>query len=75
VRETERAIRRLVGAADRPRGKPNGQDRDPNVRRLESELSEKLGAAVQIEHGRGGGRIVIKYHSLEELDGIVEHIH
>jgi ParB family transcriptional regulator, chromosome partitioning protein len=75
VRETEKAIRRLAGAREKDSGKPNGGDKDPNVRRLESELSEKLGAAVQIDHGRGGGRIVIKYHSLDELDGIVEHIH
>ncbi|HEX7080999.1 MAG TPA: ParB/RepB/Spo0J family partition protein [Gammaproteobacteria bacterium] len=74
VRETEKAIRRL-GEASRTSSKPsNGHAKDPNVRRLESELSEKLGAAVTIEHGRGGGRITIRYHSLEELDGIVEHI-
>jgi len=73
VRDTERAIRRLSGrTAQRPGAE--GGAKDPNVRRLEAELSEKLGAAVSIEHGRGGGRLVIRYHSLDELDGIVAHI-
>jgi ParB family transcriptional regulator, chromosome partitioning protein len=75
VRETENLVRRAAGqssgaASD---GK-TGKTPDPNVSRLETELSEKLGTAVRIEHGRGGGRLVIRYHSLEELDGIIEHI-
>lgn len=74
VRETEKAIRRLSGPGkERPGGKAGGA-KDPNVRRLEAELSEKLGAAVSIEHGRSGGKLVIRYHSLDELDGIIEHI-
>jgi ParB family transcriptional regulator, chromosome partitioning protein len=74
VRETERAIRRLGGPAKERAGRNGGGTKDPNVRRLEAELSERLGAAVSIEHGQGGGRLVIRYHSLDELDGIVAHI-
>ena len=48
--------------------------KDPNVRRLETELAETLGAAVSIESTRAGGRIVIRYGSLDELDGILSHI-
>ena len=33
-----------------------------------------LGAAVSIEHGPKGGRVVIRYHGLEELEGILAHI-
>ena len=45
---------------------------DPDTRRLETELAEKLGAPVRIEAGRNGsGRLVIRYASLEELDGIL----
>ncbi len=75
VRETEKLVRREVAKADgdaasrRPTSPP-----DPDVSRLEADLSEKLGTAVRIEHGRGGGRLVIRYHSLEELDGIIGHI-
>jgi ParB family chromosome partitioning protein len=48
---------------------------DPNIRRLQDDLSEKLGAAVAIEHLQTGkGRLVVKYNSLDELDGILTHI-
>jgi ParB family chromosome partitioning protein len=47
---------------------------DPNIQRLEDQLAEKLGAPVSIEHARAGhGRLVIRYHSLDELDGILSH--
>jgi ParB family chromosome partitioning protein len=76
VRETESAVRRLAepaaGGKKRKRG-PSGAT-DPNVRRLESDLGEKLGAAVSIEHGPKGGRVVIRYHGLDELEGILAHI-
>jgi len=76
VRETESAVRRLAepagGGKKRKRG-PSGAT-DPNVRRLESDLAETLGAAVSIEHGPKGGRVVIRYHGLDELEGILAHI-
>jgi ParB family chromosome partitioning protein len=47
---------------------------DPNIQRLEEELAERLGARVNIEHSRAGsGRVLIRYNSLEELDGILSH--
>ncbi len=73
VRETEKAVRRLSGRAAPPTA-AGREVKDPNIRQLEADLSEKLGAAVSIEHGRGGGRLVIRYHSVDELDGIVAHI-
>jgi ParB family transcriptional regulator, chromosome partitioning protein len=49
--------------------------RDPDIQRLEARLSDRLGASVQIRHGSGGkGRLEIRYNSLDELDGILEHI-
>jgi ParB family chromosome partitioning protein len=46
-----------------------------DVRRLEVEITGKLGAKTQIDHtGKGSGRIVIAYNSLDELDGILKHI-
>jgi ParB family chromosome partitioning protein len=71
VRETEKAVRRLAEA--RP-GKKKAESADPNVRRLETELAETLGAAVSIEPSGRGGRVVIRYGSLDELDGILAHI-
>ena len=39
------------------------------------ELAERLNAKVQVQHGRGGrGKLVIQYHGLEVLDGILEKI-
>jgi ParB family chromosome partitioning protein len=72
VRETERAVQRL--AAGRPGRRREAQAKDPNVRRLETDLGERLGAAVSIESAGKGGRIVIRYGSLDELDGILGHI-
>jgi len=75
VREAEAAVRRVAGT---PGGKSRGAAReapsDPNVRRLETDLAETLGASVKIEHGPKGGRVVIRYHGLEELEGILAHI-
>ena len=49
--------------------------RDGDVARLEEELSERLGAPVVIAGRKsGGGRLVITYGSLEELDGILARI-
>ena len=72
VRETERAVRKLAGG--RPKKRPAAAPADPNVRQLETDLAERLGAAVSIEQSGKGGRIVIRYHSLDELDGILGHI-
>jgi ParB family transcriptional regulator, chromosome partitioning protein len=75
VRETEALVRRLIAPA-RPAGSQAGSSVDPNIRRLEEELADKLGARVSIEHAAGGkGRLVIRYNSLDELDGILSHVH
>jgi ParB family chromosome partitioning protein len=74
VRELEEAARRAQTA---PKGKARkaAAKRDPNIETLERELAEKLAAKVSIQHGRGGrGRLVIAYHSVDELDGILERI-
>ncbi len=48
---------------------------DPDIARLEEDLSNRLGAAVDLRHGNSGsGRLVIHYTSLEVLEGILERI-
>jgi ParB family chromosome partitioning protein len=48
---------------------------DADIRRLEMDVSERLGARVRLEHSaKGMGRVVISYNSLDELDGILKHI-
>jgi ParB family chromosome partitioning protein len=72
VRETERVIQRLQ--------EPDSKRRrtglvDPNIRRLESDLADKLGANVNIRHSsRGKGTVLIRYNDTEELEGILDHI-
>ena len=76
VRETESAVRKLAGAQGGSKPSKAGASAagDPNVRRLEADLAETLGAAVTIEHGAKGGRVVIRYNGLDELEGILAHI-
>jgi ParB family chromosome partitioning protein len=73
VRETERLVH---GLADP--GRPHARTRKPrdaDTVRLETALAEHLGAKVRIEPGRNGsGRVVIRYVSLDELDGIVTKV-
>jgi ParB family chromosome partitioning protein len=74
VRETENLVRRMVEPA-KPAGDGAATAVDPNIQRLEGELADKLGARVNIEHARAGhGRILIRYNSLDELDGILSHL-
>jgi ParB family chromosome partitioning protein len=74
VRATERLVQELqrTNVPHRPSSRAS---RDPDIQRLEARLSDRLGASVQIRHGSGGkGRLEIRYNSLDELDGILEHI-
>jgi ParB family chromosome partitioning protein len=72
VRATEGLVKSLQSP---PAPKPAAIRKDPNIQHLESSLADKLGAKVQIRAGRGGkGKLEISYNSLDELDGILEHI-
>ena len=73
VRETEALVRRLLKPQPDTPPKPAV---DPDVRALEGELGDKLGAKVKIQASGGGkGKLVIAYNSLDELEGILGHIH
>ena len=75
VRETEALVRSMLARAAGGGVAKEEKALDPNVQRLQDELSEKLGAPVQIQHsGKGSGKVVVSYHSLDELDGILAHI-
>ncbi len=75
VRETEALVRRLLAHAE---SASDGGERpvvDPNIRKLQDDLTDRLGAKVTLQHNaRGGGRLIVSYHSLDELDGILERI-
>jgi len=71
VRATEALVRKLLGGKGGKRGAAAAED--PDIRRLENQLSEKLGAGVSIRHQKktGRGRLEIRYSSLNQLDGIL----
>ncbi|MBU2883312.1 ParB/RepB/Spo0J family partition protein [Psychrosphaera sp. B3R10] len=71
VRETEKLVNSLSQEA-----KPKAEQvKDPDVKLLEQQLVEKLGAKVEISYNRKGkGKMVISYTSLDELDGILNHL-
>ena len=71
VRETERAVNRLARPATE---RPPTPAKDPDVQRLETELSDRLGASVRIDHRKKGGRVIIRYHGVDELEGIIEQL-
>mgnify|MGYP003109247525 FL=1 len=74
VRQTEALVRSLLARKDAPREETPRMD--PNIRQLQDDLSQKIGARVQIQHGtKGKGKLVLTYNSLDELDGILSHIH
>jgi ParB family chromosome partitioning protein len=81
VRETEALVRRLINPPDKAgsssAGSGSSSSADANILELEGRLSDTLGARVAIEHsGKSGkGRLVVAYNSLDELDGILSHIH
>ncbi|HEY8683796.1 MAG TPA: ParB/RepB/Spo0J family partition protein [Rhodanobacter sp.] len=73
VRELEEAARRAQHA---PKGKAkSAPSRDPNIADLERELAERFATRVELAQGRGGrGKLVIHYHSNDELEGILGKI-
>jgi ParB family chromosome partitioning protein len=72
VRQTEALVRRLMAG---PQDESNPSVMDPDIKNLEESLEEKLGAKVLIQHtAKGKGKLILKYNSLDELDGILSHI-
>jgi ParB family chromosome partitioning protein len=72
VRETERYIKNLKGTKGVEK-RPTS--RSPDIISLEHELADQLGAPVSVHYNnRGKGQLIISYNSLDELDGVLEHI-
>ena len=73
VRDTERLVKNMLsntqGSVSKEKEKPL------EVSKLEQSLAETLGAEIDIKYNsRGKGKLIIAYNSLDELDGILEHI-
>jgi len=72
VRQTEVLVKKLQSPS---LGKKSITTPNQDIVNLQTELSEKLGAAVKIQHGsRGSGKLTISYNSVDELDGILGHL-
>jgi ParB family chromosome partitioning protein len=68
VRETEKLINKIL----QPEQPKVSQEKDPDTKALEQNLSEKFGSHVLINHNKKGqGKLVISYTTLDELEGIV----
>jgi len=73
VRQTEALVRRNQQLQEE-KLVPETQV-DPDIRKLQDGLSEKIGVPVQLQHGaKGKGKLVLNYSSLDELDGILAHL-
>jgi ParB family transcriptional regulator, chromosome partitioning protein len=73
VRETEQLVRRLNEPAGK--AKKGAKSQDPDIKRLQDELAQKLAARVLFQHAaKGNGKLVIHYNSLDELEGILQRI-
>ena len=72
VRQTEQLVRRYLSGKRKEKRKTTPKDAD--LRQLEEELSQQLAATVSLEQRGQGGRVVIEYNSLDELEGILERL-
>lgn len=73
VRDTENLVRSILKGTTKQ--KIEKQPEDPDIKRLEDSLTQKLGARVSIKHTKSGkGKLVIAYTNADELQGILDRI-
>ena len=70
VRQTEGLVKAMLA----PAVDTAPQRKDPDIDRLERQLSERFGTKVVIENKNGRGKLVIQYSDLDVLDGILNRI-
>lgn len=77
VRQTEQLVKSYLNPPhDKAKGAAElAAKADPNIRRLQDDLSTQLSTKVMFRHNsKGHGQMVIHYHSLDQLDGILKKI-
>jgi ParB family chromosome partitioning protein len=73
VRQTEALVRRLL--EDKNKTPSSGAVVSKDIQKLEEDLGQKIGVPVMVQHNaKGRGRLILKYNSLDELDGILKHM-
>jgi len=71
VRDTEAMVAGLLRGPSARRKKKTDRD----IARLEEEVSDRLGTTVQIKpRGKRGGKVVLIYRSLDDLDQLLERL-
>ena len=72
VRQAEQWVKRFL--ENKEGVKKVSQKPNPDMLRLEASIANILGAKIKIQDTGGKGKVLIHYHSLDELDGIIEKI-
>nr|MBX2808566.1 ParB/RepB/Spo0J family partition protein [Cellvibrionaceae bacterium] len=72
VRQAEAMVRRLQEVKKPPQ---RASTHAPDLQKLQEGLAEKIGVPVAVQHNaKGKGKLILKYNSLDELDGILNHL-
>ncbi len=75
VRQTEVLVKQMQTDKSAKKIAATIAKRSPDIVNLEEMLAEKVGVPVIIQHHpKGKGKLVFNYSSLDELDGILQHI-
>ena len=73
VRQTEALVKKLQSGDNN--SPATETESSPDIKGLENEISEKIGVPVTIQHSaKGAGKLIFKYSSVDELDGILDHL-
>ncbi|MDC0947745.1 ParB/RepB/Spo0J family partition protein [Gammaproteobacteria bacterium] len=72
VRATEALVKKIQQGEEK--AAPVRAEPSADLKRLINDLSESIGARVDIQHGKKKGKLLIEYHSLDQLDGLIERI-
>jgi ParB family chromosome partitioning protein len=76
VRQAEALVKKekSEGAARKKAGSAAAAAKDADTRALENDLSLKLGLKVEIQFDGKGGRLLLHYGSLDQLDTLIEKL-
>lgn len=75
VRDTERQVQKLLKDARRPQSEVPPAAKTRDLINLQNELSDLLGTEVTLKEGKAGmGALSIKYHNLDQLEGILQRL-
>jgi ParB family chromosome partitioning protein len=70
VRQVEEAVKKRAGEQTAPTSPEIKRPRPAAIIELEDRLGERFGTAVKIDHGKRGGKVSIRYSSLDDLERI-----